>query len=196
MKIHLKNARLAFPSLWQPQAFQGDGPAGTPTYQATLLIPKDHPQVKELSTAIREAAKKKWPDKYEAYLQSMKMESKLCMRNGDTKPDYQGYPGNLFIRCAAKTRPIILDRDARTHLVEGSGRPYGGCNVNASIDIYANAHPKGGKRVNASILGIQFVSDNDAFGAGPPASVGDFESLEDNGSEGFGTSEAVTDDPW
>lgn len=177
MKIKLKNVRYAFPGHWTPQTFQGDGDSGPPKYQGTFLFPKDHAQVKEISNTINAVGKAKWGEKWEAYKVAMKGEQRLCLKNGDLKPDYQGFPGNLWIRASSKTKPIILDRNGTTHLTEADGRPYGGCYVNVSLDIYAHQHPKGGKRVLASFLGIQFDRDGDAFGAGPPASEDDFEDL-------------------
>lgn len=184
VKIKLDRVRYAFPGHWQAQAFQGDNggqPASPAKYQGTFLMPPDHGQVKALTTLINSVGQQKWGEKWAAYKTAMKNEQRLCLQNGDNKPDYQGFPGNLFLRASSKTRPLVLDRDGRTHLREEDGRPYGGCYVNVSVDIYAHQHQRGGKRVLASFLGIQFVGDGDAFGAGPPAKEDDFADL---GSEG------------
>jgi len=66
-------------------------------------------------------------------------------------------------------------------LTEKDGRPYGGCYVNVSLDIWVQ-DPKGekaknGKRINATLRGIQFMADGDAFAGGAPADPEEFDDL-------------------
>jgi hypothetical protein len=91
----------------------------------------------------------------------------------------------MYVSAASKTRPLVLDSN-KTPLTDEDGKPYGGCYVNASIEIWAQDN-QFGKRINAQLRGIQFVKDGDAFGGGgSPASADEFEELE-------ATSEGVDD---
>ncbi|WP_155814796.1 ssDNA-binding protein, partial [Serratia symbiotica] len=107
---------------------------------------------------------------------------KICLHDGDEKAEYEGYPGNKFFSASNKARPRIVDRD-NTILVQADGRPYAGCYVNAVIDIWAQDN-KFGKRINASLGGVQFYQDGDAFAGGGIASEDDFGSLEDGADAG------------
>jgi hypothetical protein len=54
---------------------------------------------------------------------------------------------------------------------------YGGCYVNASIDVWVMDNSYG-KKVLASLNAIQFVKDGEAFGSKSEA-ADDFEDLDD-----------------
>ncbi|MGJ0626521.1 ssDNA-binding protein, partial [Xenorhabdus bovienii] len=77
-------------------------------------------------------------------------------------------------RTIAKGRPLVIDCD-RTPLTAQDGRPYSGCYVNATISIFA--YDKKGKGIGASLGGVQFLRDGDAFAGGGVASVDDFDDL-------------------
>jgi hypothetical protein len=176
MKLLLKNVRLAFPALYEPRAMDAESKA---RYSALFLLPPDHPQLKEIEAAIDTAANEKWDKKAAQHLKALRTSDRTCLHDGDTKAQYDGFEGNLFVSAAAAgdgAPPTVVDRD-RTKLTKESGKPYAGCYVNASIEIYAqdNAY---GKRINASLRGVQFAKDGDAFGGGRPAAADEFEELE------------------
>ena len=173
MKLILQNVRMSFPDIFIPTNFQGQGEL---KYKASFLFPKEHSCMPKIKAAINEAATEKWGAKAEAILAGIKAKDTLCLHSGSTKPDYEGYEGNLFLTASNKVKPTIRDVDGRTELVESSGRPYGGCYVNAHIEIYAQDN-KYGKRINATLRGIQFVADGDAFSASPPSSDDEFDDL-------------------
>lgn len=175
MKVTLKEVRLAFAQIWEPKAFQ---PGSPPKFNANFLFDPKSPNTKIVNDAIQAVAKEKWGAKAKEVLESVKGNpNKMCFRNGNTKPDYEGYPGNLFIGASSKVRPQILDRD-KSQLSAADGRPYSGCWVNAVLDIWAQDNQYG-KGVQCSLLGIQFVKDGDAFAGGSQASEDDFEDLSD-----------------
>lgn len=95
-------------------------------------------------------------------------------RDGDEKSDYDGYEGSMYISANNKARPLVIDRD-RTPLTAQDGRPYSGCYVDASIEIFA--YDNQGKGISASLCGIQFRKDGDAFAGGGVASVDDFDDI-------------------
>ena len=185
--ILLKNVRLAFPNLWTPRASTGkDGKPGKPKYSASFILPPDHPQIPALRALIAAAAKAKWGDKHEVVLKGLKVQDRLCLHDGVTKSQYAGFDGNMFVSSNSDNRPSVFDR-TKTPLAEADGKPYAGCYVNASIDVWAQDHPQHGKRVNAQLRGVQFVRDGDAFAAGTAASEDEFEDLGDQGEDGDST---------
>lgn len=187
MKIRLNNIRLSFPALFIPQRVkQKDGSLSEPAYSASFLIHPDDPQVQLIWQTIETVAAEKWRDqfreKYVPMWEQLKAKDLICLHNGDFKAEYEDYPGNWYLTARSSDKPLILNLD-KSELKEGSGRPYGGCYVNVVIDIYAQDN-QWGKRVNATLKGVQFYRDGDAFAAGPPATPDDFEDLSVTSGEG------------
>lgn len=172
MKIKLENARLAFPELFTAKTVNGEG---DPAFSATFLIDPKDPQVKKINAAIDAVAKEKWGPKADAILKQMRATDKVCLHDGDLKANYAGFPGTLYISARNATRPLVLDRD-KTPLTAADGRPYAGCYVNASIELWAQDN-KYGKRVNASLRGVQFLKDGEAFAGGGSASEDEFDEI-------------------
>ena len=164
VKIHLKNVRLSFPSLFKRAVF--DGAEGK--YEATLLLDKsDKATKKAIDEAIKSAieeAKIKVPS------------DKRCLKDGDDS-EYDGYEGMWSIKAANSKRPTAINRD-KTPLIEEDEVIYAGCYVNAIIDIWTQNN-KFGKRANANLYGVQFVKDGEPFGMGPVDVTDDFDDLED-----------------
>jgi hypothetical protein len=168
----LRNVRLAFPSLFEPSSY-GEG---EPAYSATLIM--DPQQAEVVDKALAAVAREKWGAKGDAQLKALRATGKVCLRDGDEKPDYDGFAGMMFVAARSKTRPTVVDGQ-RQPITERDGRIYAGCYVNASVEVWAqdNAY---GKRVNATLRGIQFVRDGEAFGGGRPAAADEFDELEES----------------
>lgn len=181
MKITLKDVRLAFPVLFTPKAADATKPTAL-SFSAAFIFPPDHPARKELGDACRAIANEKWGTKAADILKGMVTGDKLCLHNGDTKAQYEGYAGNFFINSRNKARPTVKDRN-KANLVEADGKPYAGCYVNAIIELWPQDNTFG-KRINASLMGVQFVRDGDAFSGGGVADDDDFESLEEGAHAG------------
>lgn len=172
MKLKLSNVRLAFPALFEAKTVNGEG---KPAFSAVFLIEADSPQIKAINQAIEAVAKDKWGAKADAYLKQMRAADKLCLHDGDLKSAYDGFAGMLFISARSATRPLVLDAD-KTPLTEKDGKPYAGCYVNASIELWPQDNNYG-KRVNASLRGVQFARDGDAFAGSAPASEDEFDDV-------------------
>lgn len=172
MKIKLNNVRLAFPVIWEAKAVQ-DG--DKPSFSAAFLMPPEHPAVALIEKGIEVLAKEEWADKAPTILKQMKANGRICLQDGDLKSQYAGYEGHLFINARSATRPLVVDQQKRI-LAASDGIPYAGCYVNASIELWAQAN-KYGQRINASLGGIQFLRDGDAFGGGRSASIDDFDDV-------------------
>ena len=181
MIIQLKNVRLAFPDIWKPTAFEEGQEL---KYGATFLIAKTDPQHKMVEAAIKEVAAAEWKTKATALLESIKgTPQKYCYNDGDTgtRASYDGYKGHMALSSKNKKRPTIVDSD-KTPLTEADEKPYGGCYVNASVELWAQTGKHAGMR--CSLRGIQFVKDGDAFTAGSVASDDEFEDLGDGANAG------------
>jgi hypothetical protein len=167
MKIKLQNVRLSFPSLFRRAVFGGE----ETKYEATFLIDKAEGEVKvtEIWAAINALVKEKNKGKALAA-------DKLCLKDGDDI-EYDGYAGTMSIKASGKKRPMVIGTD-KAPLTEDDGKPYSGCYVNAVLELWFQDN-QFGKRINANLLGVQFVKDGAPFGDGVTASVDDFDEIDD-----------------
>lgn len=173
-RIMLRGVRLAFPNLFEPTTVGGEG---APRYSAMLILPPDHPQLGEIRAKMKAVAKEKWAAKGDATYTQLEKTDKLALHDGDTKSQYDGVGGNWFISAAAQenARPTVIDQN-KSPLTVRDGKPYAGCYINASIDLWPQDN-KYGKRINAQLRGVQFLRDGDAFSAGRPADSDEFEEV-------------------
>lgn len=174
MIVKLKNVRLAFPVLFTPRTVNGEG---EPAFGATFVFDGDHEARRTMNEAIQEVGSQKWTTKWPEIKKSLIATDKICLHNGDSKSEYEGFAGNYFVSARNKVRPGVFDRDPNIELIAADGKPYAGCYVNASLDIWAMDN-KYGKRICASLRGVQFFADGDAFGGGRAATSSDFDSAD------------------
>ena len=175
-RVMLKNARLAFPTLDVPEQFQGQG---KPRYSATLLIEKNSENHKLVLAAMRAAAVSKWGEaKADAAVKSLMSGLKTALGDGDQKAEYDGFEGMMFVSAhsQASAPPRLLD-GARRELPRDTGVIYAGCYVNASVEIWAQDN-QWGKRLNATLRGVQFAGEGESFSASRPADVDEFDVVE------------------
>lgn len=183
-KLIVRNVRIAFANgLFMPYA-DPSNPTAVPKFSCAFLLPKDHPQIAEIGAAMKSVAAEKWGAKAEATYTELKAANRLALHDGDTKASYEGYAGNLFISANNRARPVVLDQ-AKNPLTQADGKPYSGCYVNVSLDLWPQDN-KYGKRINATLLAVQFVRDGEAFSGGESFDDNDFETIEEAGSEAGG----------
>lgn len=180
-KVLLKRVRLAFPVLGKPEQFQGEGKA---QFSATLLFDKTGANYDACQAAMRAAAVKEWGEaKADAAVKGLVQNLKTALRDGDLKKDYQGFEGNWSLSCRSKaTAPPKLLAGNKTELPRDTGAFYPGCYVNVSVDFWAQDNQYG-KRINATILVVQFAGDGDNFSGGAEATTDEFEVVE--GADGI-----------
>ncbi len=175
MKVVLRNVRLSFPDLFQAVQYQGEGPFN---YRAQFLIPEGSAMMKEVNAAIKAAAVEKWGAKADAILKAAPAsKAGYCFADGNTK-EYDGYAGHWALsatRAMDKGRPLIINTD-KSPLAAEDGKPYAGCYVNATVDIWAQDN-KFGKTMRCQLLGVQFAKDGESFSGGMSADESDFEDL-------------------
>lgn len=176
--------RLAFPTLNKPEAFQGQGEA---RYSAALIVEPNSESHKKILAAAKASAEAKWPGKGDAALKTLRAQNKLCFYDGDLKADYDGFAGNIVINANAPANQppaLVVTRNGKNERLdrETQGVIYGGCYVNAIMEVWAQDN-QWGKRINAQLAGLQFVKDGESFGGGRPADEDEFEAVEVEGSD-------------
>ena len=153
-KIMLNNVRISFPSLFRKATFNGE----ETKFEGTFLIGKKEGKatIDEIDAAIKGIMRED--------LKGTKLApDKICFKDGDNI-DYAGYAGNMSIKASSTKRPIVIDRD-KSPLTEDDNRIYAGCRVNAVIELWAQNNNYG-KRINASLLGVQFFKNDEPFADG------------------------------
>lgn len=179
MKIMLPGLRMAFPSIFEASSIEG----GTPKFNLKLVVPPSNTAlVKQLDDAMMTVAKEKWGAKAESVFAALVKTGKkpeVCfVREGYKNRDgevYSGFEDQFYFTASSDTRPLIIDRD-KSPLIAADGRPYAGCYVNTSVEIWAQDN-KWGRAIRAQLKGVQFVKDGDAFSGGAPASPDEFDDL-------------------
>ena len=172
-QIRLENVRITFPQVFEAKAVNGEG---EPAFSATFHLPKSgHPGIALVRDTIVIAAKDKWGAKAEEIVRALKAANRLCLHDGEEKSQYPGFKDTYFIAARNKQRPLVVD-GKRAPLTEADGKIYSGCYVNAIITLWAQDN-KFGKRVNASLLGVQFFADGERLAGGGVAAADDFEPI-------------------
>lgn len=182
-KAKLKNVRLFFNNPFKAEEYeQGDG---KPRYSATFGISKtDTAQLAVIEAAMQEEAKAAWPKAAAKTLESIRGDrNKFCLGDGD-KVRWAGAEGCMVLASHRKERdgrPLVIDRD-KSPLTEKDGKPYSGCYVNATVEIWAQDGANTGMR--CGLLAIQFDHDGDSFSGASKPDDDDFEDLgEGSGAE-------------
>ncbi len=176
----VKNVRLAFPVIYKPEPFQGEG---DPCYSAAFLLAPTHPDVPKIKAVIKQVASEKWGAKAEAVLKQLEAQDRTALRDGNKK-DFDGYAGNLYInsRAPQDKRPHVIKRDKSVATQGQPGAPFGGCYVDTQLDIWAQDNGYG-KRINATLLIVQYRADGPSFGGGTPADLDQMDDIADDGGD-------------
>ena len=180
MQLNLANCRLAFPQVFKPAKV---GDEGEPAYSASLLFAPGSANDKLIRDAAEKIGKEKWGTKWPQVKKELEAKDRWPYHDGDTKANYAGYEGNIFVSARSQqgVRPTVVDRK-RNQVTEADGVIYAGCYVNANIELWCQDN-KYGKRINAQLRGIQFLKDGDSFGGGTAAKADDFEEIDDADAE-------------
>lgn len=166
--IKLEGVRLSFPHLFTAHAMEEGQEA---KFSATFIL--DNEKHDKLITKIEKTIERLALDFWKK-----KMSFKTCLRDGNDKPDLEGYgDGVMFMSAARKTRPAVVDRQVNP-VTEEDGVIYAGCYVNATVRLWVQDN-KWGKRVNAELRAVQFVKDGESFGAGQVDVEKEFSSLDE-----------------
>lgn len=170
-KMMMKNVRLSYANLFEPR----ENKSGDLRYSVSLLIPKDHPQVKALKKAIETEGSEKFGKKWE----SMVKKNGLPLHDADEDgkaDDDPAYEGMYYINTSSKRKPQVVDRQVQPILDETEC--YSGCYANVSIAVFAFDVPEN-KGVAFGLNNLQKVKDGDRLGGAPNADE-EFESMDDD----------------
>ena len=189
-EVFLKNVRICYAqNLFKASAFEE---GKEPKFNAQFIISKDDTaQVKLMQDAIEAVAKEKWPDdsktknRAAGIIKSLKMTEFICFRDGELKPDREELENSYFVAASNKKKPTAIMRD-KTEATEAD--IYSGCYVNVKVEVYAFEYNTK-KMIPATLLGVQFVKDGDAFAGG--AKVADADEFDDISDVGDNSDDLV-----
>lgn len=175
MKLKITRARLAFPNLFEPREQINKEMKFDANF---ILSPADKAAAQAVVKAV---AAEKFGARSEQILAAIER-GRNCLRDGNLNLDKSGdvrdgFKDAFFLVAKNKARPLVIGRNKEV-LTQKDGKVYGGCYVNATVDIFATTGQKqGGNGIFATLKGVQFVEDGDAFGGGAPADPDEFEDL-------------------
>jgi len=177
--IFLSNVRLSFPNIVQPQRRPTESGEERVSYNCELLMPADHPGLKQFMTVAGGMVAAKWPEHASSIMQMIQNDRKFrCYGNGDEKLNkktfkpYEGYAGNCYITAGRDTQPQIIQADGTAIDPSNSmayqqltRKMYGGCYVNAAVRPWLQDN-KHGRAIRCDLIALQFAKDGEAFGEG------------------------------
>lgn len=187
--VKLANVRLSFPNLDKPVTFGEKKDDTPPKYSAHLIIDPDTREGKDALNAIDDAV---YDIIQETWRGKIKLgDDKLPLKNGNDKMDsndqvWEGYENKYYLSATANEgyQPkLIYRKEYVTDDLEIRRIFYAGCRVNAIVRIWAQNNSFG-KRVNCSLLGLEFYKDDKAFATHSSVDVSDFDFNNPDPNEG------------
>lgn len=156
----LKNVRLSFPYLFEPDEQEDDNGNKKKSYRVTLLLPKatHKPVAQKLARIISEMCE-------EEYGNPKIAADRKFLRDGD-ESDVEDHHGHWTVTVRETRKPILVDRD-RQPTEEDDELLYSGAWANVVIRPWAQngksmkKKNKYGKRINAGFDIVQFVDHDD-----------------------------------
>ena len=185
--IILKNVQTSYLFCFDPQENINDDGTKTLKYKCTSLLDKvEHKEeIKKLQELLLERQKEVFKSRLPA--------DRLCLRDGDLsgKEEYEG----KWLLVASEREdhpPACIDRDGKRQVKKSDDKLYSGCIANVMVRFWDQGAPgskpnKGGKRINANFLGIQWVSEGTRFSAVSRPKADEMFDDEGGGEQG---------DPW
>jgi hypothetical protein len=223
IEVKLKNVRLSFDNLFEPQEQVNDAGVKSYSYNCVFLLDKvtDAAQIKLIQDAMVQTRDLTWPGQKKSIAAD-----KRCLRDGEpADPDsgeraplYDGYAGKMYlsakrpVKAKDSPNPVSLIGPRKTavnsegkpcfpRLAEKDGLLYGGCFVNAVVRVYGYSGTSKGypDRINCSLEAVQFKAHGERFGAKPidAEKAFDEEEGEDDmpSSTAAGKAAGIDDDP-
>ena len=184
LKIRINELRCSFLKVFEAEAMnKGDKPAFSGHF---LFDPSDKAnaaELKKLKQAMLKVSIGKWgKENGKRILIALMKKNLTCLHKGNDKTDadekvMDGYEDKMFISARSYVRPTIIGR-GKEPLSEEDGILFSGCWVTIYVNLWAQTG-KFGKRINAQLMGVQFVKTGDSFGGGQAADPDVFDSLAD-----------------
>lgn len=154
IRIMLKNVRASFPHLFEKDNFN--------KYSCSFLIDR------ETQAKLVEQVESTIDDLTTNVCKSQKAlaDNKLPTKDGDdTGRDSEA--GQLVLSAKVHSgRPVVMLAD-KTHVTDPEENPiYAGCYVNALVELWGQNHKEYGKRINCTLIAVQFAKHGERFGKG------------------------------
>jgi len=170
--LYLSEVRLSYfygfePFLGKPSP---QIPNPKPVYKASLIMGPDHPDLKKAAAtidAVGSAHQWKGGLTWAQVKAQLKAQDKICLHKGDVSAPGDPAVAGMFYLSATNSKPFTIVDGDRTPLKASDGRPYSGSIANAFAKIWAQDNTFG-RRINATLTGIQHVRHAPSFGGGPP----------------------------
>lgn len=157
-------------------------------YHVDAIFKPEHPQYPAFKLLMRAAVQKKfvaYPGGWEAALEKIAGQDKLCVHRGNmTRPGKPQYKDLLYISANNDEQPTILvtengvniaNRDTPMQFTPSHPSwPYAGCYANLQLQVFAYDHPTGGQGVSAQVLGVQFLRHGERLQSAQVSDVGAF----------------------
>jgi len=171
--VQLKHVRIAFiDDLFEPGQYEGKGDF---RHTATFIVEPGSANDKAIQAAIKNEAVTAWGKMAESKLEDMRGDKKaFAYQKGkkNTKGEmYEGFDGMMSLSGVRKAKdgaPLFLHnvKDPETgkaqRLTGKEGVIYGGCYVNAKVEMWAQSGSHSGMR--CGLLGVQYDAPGDNFG--------------------------------
>lgn len=155
--ILLKNVRVSFPSLFEPEVFNGQ----VGKHAVTLLLDDETNAagIASLEKAVAEVTKNSFKSKALS-------PDRVCLKeiSGSDRDEYQDYA--YKIKASSKDAPLVLDVQAKQVMDPAKNPIYSGCYANVKVSLWAQDNKQGGKRINCQLVAIQFAADGEGFALG------------------------------
>lgn len=176
LKIVLATHRASYMHIKTPSQFED----GEPKYDATFLIPKDHPDVERIEAVIEKCYKENKESKFGGLpLTSKKLWNPL--RDGDDwleeHPEAKEYEGMYFLKAASKNQPTVYDRN-KEEIIDLDEEVYSGAFFRGVIVCYPFAK-KGNKGFGFFLNSLMKMKDGERLG-GFAADPDDYDNGEDD----------------
>ena len=184
-KLVLNNVRLRYEHVFTPSAFDDSQDA---KYSATVIIPKDHPNLAAAKRAMLEAGQEEFPSDFKG--NAWPKGYTCSLRDADTATDSAGVvlaekdpalAGCYILEANSTRRPLTIDRN-KAAVTEEDGIIYAGCYVNVSLNAAGYTFGKVKKGVKCYLNGVQFVGNGERFGVDVSD---DFDALDGGDDDDF-----------
>ncbi len=186
--VLLSYAYLAQPYVGKPEP----GKAPKASYTTHGIYKPGSKQHEAVSKAMRDVAVMGWGAEAEGTLIQLKGQDRLCQHEGNiSKGGVEPYKDMLYISASNERRPRILVTRNGVNVEIGPDDPcfpYSGCYANILVDLWPQG-PNGkpsqwGKRINATLTGVQFLRHGEALsGGGRVAKAEEFPQMETAGAD-------------
>lgn len=183
---------LSYCYVAQPYAGKSDDGSVKLTYTTHGIYAPESAAHKAVREGMRKAAALGWGAQAEEVLQLLAQKDKLCQHQGNVSKEGQGpYKDMLFISASNARKPRCLVTRGGVNVEIGPDDPmfpYSGCRANLMVDLWPqspDAKPvKWGKRINATLTGIQFLQHGEPLsGGGRIATPDEFPTVETAGAD-------------